>query len=419
MPYNHTPMNDSEIKEIMRNEERRQRDTLTLIPSENYVSADVLAALGSALTNKYAEGYSLLRYYPGNSYVDELENLTKDRARKVFRLSNSWGVNVQPYSGSVANLAVCMALVPPGGTIMGLGLDMGGHLSHGHKVNISSKFWRAVQYGVSARTGKLDYAAIARETRRTKPALIVAGFAAYPRTIDFKEFARIAHASGAYLLADISHVAGLVAGGAHSSPFPYADVVMTTTHKTLRGPRAAIIFSRDAAIAKKIDRAVFPGLQGGPHMNAIAAMAVAFREAQQPAFKKYATQVVRNARALADTLTKRGWKLSSGGTNTHLILMDVRPCGLRGKEASELLESVGLLLNKNAIPYDPNPPTDPSGLRFGTPAVTSRGMKEPQMRQLGMLIDRVLTHKISVRDARSKVRDLARRFSIPKHYPVR
>jgi glycine hydroxymethyltransferase len=409
-------MKDPEIQHIMRGEDRRQRDTLTLIPSENYASEDVLAALGSPLTNKYAEGYSLLRYYPGNSYVDELEDLTKDRARKVFRLSDSWGVNVQPYSGSVANLAVCMALVPPGGTIMGLGLDMGGHLSHGYKVNVSGKFWKAVQYTVNARTGKLDYAAIEREVRRVKPALIIAGSSAYPRTIDFKEFARIARVSGAHLLADISHVAGLVAGGVHPSPFPYADAVMTTTHKTLRGPRAAVIFSRDADVAKKIDRAVFPGLQGGPHMNAIAAMAVAFREAQQPAFKKYAARIVRNARVLADTLKAQGWKLSSGGTDTHLILMDVRPHGLRGKEASELLEAAGLLLNKNAIPYDPNPPTDPSGLRFGTPAVTSRGMKEPQMKVLALLIDRVLTRKISVRDARTKVRELARRFPIPKHY---
>jgi len=412
-------MKDKVSEKLIKEEVGRQRETLDLIPSENIASAEVLKALGSPLTNKYAEGYPGARYYGGNQYVDEIENLCRVRALKLFRLSpKHWSVNVQPYSGSPANLAILLALVPLGEKFMGMRLDMGGHLTHGHKVSATGKLWQAVQYTVDKKTELLDYNAILRMARRERPKLIIAGYTAYPRAIDFKKFRKIADTVHAYLVVDMSHFAGLVAGGAHPSPFPYADVVMTTTHKTLRGPRAAMIFaSRDSKIAKRnkidiakaIDRAVFPGLQGGPHENQIAATAVALAEDATPQFRKYAHQVVKNARALARELQKLGWRVVSGGTDTHLLLVDVAARGLGGKEASDKLEKSGIIVNKNTIPYDPRPPVDPSGIRLGTPSLTTRGMREKEMKKVAELINAVL---VSGQNVKAEVKKLCRRFPI-------
>ncbi len=415
---------DKAVFAIITKEARREKETLDLIPSENIASPEVLRALGSEFTNKYAEGYPGARYYGGNEYSDEIENLCRKRALEVFHLPKSkWHVNVQPYSGSPANLAVYLALVPRGdpphgkaGKIMGLKLDMGGHLTHGHSVSATGKFWNAIRYGVDKQTELLDYGEIARIARRERPKLIVAGYTAYPRVIDFKKFRKIADEVHAYFMVDMSHFAGLVAGGAYPSPFPYADVVTTTTHKTLRGPRGAMIFANRASkiaalnkvdIAKAIDRAVFPGLQGGPHLNQIAATAIALYEASQPAFRKYAHQVVKNARALAHELTRLGWRVVSGGTDSHLLLVDVASRGISGNEASLRLEGNGIIVNKNTIPYDPCPPMDPSGIRLGSPSLTSRGMKEKEMKKVAQLIDAVLRDNKNVRQ---EVKILCRRF---------
>ncbi len=412
-------MRDKEVARLIKKETKRQNETLDLIPSENFVSEDVCEALGSPLTNKYAEGYSARRYYGGNEYIDEIEDLAKRRALALFRLSpDVWHVNVQPYSGSPANLAVYLGLVPLGETIMGLRLDMGGHLTHGHKVSITSKAWRSAPYVLSRDTELLDYGAIMRIAKRERPRLIIAGFTAYPRAIDFKKFRKIADAVGAYLMVDMSHVAGLVAADAHPDPFLYADVVTTTTHKTLRGPRAALIFAnRGSRIAKRngvditssIDKAVFPGLQGGPHANQIAAIAVALKEADTAAFRVYAKQIMKNAKALADEFKKLGWRVVSGGTETHLLLLDAAARGITGKEASAALEANGIIANKNTIPYDTRSPMDPSGLRFGTPALTTRGMKEKEMKQIARLIHAVLVERKSVR---SEVKKLCRKFPL-------
>lgn len=388
-------MKDLEILTLIHSERDRQKHAVNLIASENYVSADVLEALGSELTNKYAEGYPGARYYGGNEIVDEIERLAQWRALDAFGLSGQeWAANVQPLSGSPANLAVYLALVPPGEKIMGMELAHGGHLTHGHKVSASGKLWVQVPYGVSADTELLDYDAIAEIAQREKPKLIVAGYTAYPRIIDWKKFRKIADDAGAYLMVDMSHIAGLVAGGAYPSPFEYADVVTTTTHKTLRGPRSAMIFSRidTRELPKKIDKAVFPGLQGGPHLNQIAAVAVALGEAKTSEFKKYAHQVVKNAQALADTLAERGWRLVSGGTDTHLILVDTwnGGAGIGGKEASERLEKEGIIVNMNTIPFDTRKPTDPSGIRLGTAAETTRGKKEKDCVEIAERIDAIL-----------------------------
>jgi len=410
-------MSDRIIVRLITRETARQRETLNLIPSENYVSQAVLRALGSVFTNKYAEGYPQARYYGGNQYVDEVEELCRARALKLFGLSKkSWHVNVQPYSGSPANLAVYAALVPLGEKIMGLRLDMGGHLTHGHKVSFTGKAWLSVPYTLHPKTELLDYSAILKLAKKEKPKLIIAGFTAYPRVIDFKKFRKIADAVEAYLMVDMSHFAGLVAGKVYPSPFKYADVVTTTTHKTLRGPRSALIFARRTSevasrkgvdIAKAIDRAVFPGLQGGPHVNQIAAAAVALYEAIQPKFKKYARQIVKNAKALARALQRDGWRVVSGGTDTHLLLVDVAARGIGGQEASNLLESEGIIVNKNTIPYDQRPPMDPSGIRLGTPAVTTRGMKEKEMQKISKLITSALLEKKHVRH---EVAALCRKF---------
>lgn len=406
-------MKDKIIENLIKKETQRQVDTLNLIASENYVSRDVLACLGSVFTNKYAEGYPGKRYYGGNQYVDAVENLAKKRAFALFRLSpKQWSVNVQPYSGSPANLAIYLALVPPGEKIMGMRLDMGGHLTHGHPVSATGKLWKQIPYGVNQKTERLDYDALRKLAKKEKPRLVVAGFTAYPRKINFRKFREIADAAGAVLLVDMSHIAGLVAGGAHPSPFPYADVVTTTTHKTLRGPRAALIFSR-RKFSPNIDKAVFPGLQGGPHVNQIAAIAVALGEAKKPAFKKYVTQVLKNARALAEELAKYGFRIVSGGTDTHLALIDTWSKGIGGKDASDALERVGIIVNKNTIPYDTRSPVDPSGIRLGTPALTTRGMKEREMRIIAKLIADTLLQRGSFSKTKKEVAQLGKQFAIP------
>lgn len=392
-------MKDKKVEKIIKNEQKRQKSVINLIASENYVSEDVLAALGSELTNKYAEGYSGNRYYGGNEYIDELENLTKERALKLFDLDpKKWAVNVQSLSGSPANFAVYTALLPVGAKIMGMSLDHGGHLTHGFRASVTGKLWKQIPYGVNAKTEVLDYKELRAIVIREKPDLIVAGFTAYPRTIDWKQFRKIADEVGAYLHVDMSHIAGLVAGGQYPDPFKYADTVMTTVHKTLRGPRSALIYSRidKRQLNEKIDRAVFPGLQGGPHMNQIAAVTVALAEAKTPAFKKYAVQVVKNAFTLATELKKLGWKLISGGTDTHLILMDtwMHGQGISGKLASELLEKNGIIVNKNTIPFDTRSPMDPSGIRLGTAAETTRGKKEKDMIVIARNIDAILRKNI-------------------------
>ncbi len=388
-------MKDKQIDKLIKKEQARQKNVVNLIASENYVSADVLAALGTELTNKYAEGYPGRRYYGGNEFMDEIELLCQKRALELFKLSpKNWSVNVQALSGSPANLAVYSALLPLGGKIMGMTLSNGGHLTHGQKVSFTGKAWKQIPYGVDKKTERLNYDELMTQAMIDKPHLIVAGFTAYPRKIDFKKFREIADMCGALLMVDMSHFAGLVAGGAYPSPFKYADVVTTTTHKTLRGPRAALIFSRidERKLSEKIDKAIFPGLQGGPHMNAIAAIAVALGEANTPAFKQYATQVVKNAHTLSDELKKRGWRIISGGTDSHLILMDVWKDGkgISGGEASARLEKEGIIVNKNTIPFETRSPFDPSGIRLGTAAVTTRGAKEKDMLKLAARIDAIL-----------------------------
>ncbi len=389
-------MKDTQIKKIIEAEKKRQKSVINLIASENYVSYDVLEALGSEFTNKYAEGYPGKRYYGGQKFSDQLETLAQKRALSLFKLKDTeWAVNVQALSGSPANLAVYVGLVPQGGKVMGMSLDHGGHLTHGHKVSATGKFWAQVPFGVNSDTEKIDYDAIRKIAMTEKPNIIVAGFTAYPRTVDFKKFREIADACGAYLMVDMSHFGGLVAGGAYAqSPFDCADVVTTTVHKTLRGPRSALIFSKidSRELNKKIDKAVFPGLQGGPHLNQIAAVAVALKEAGTGDFKKYAKQVVKNARALADELKNLGWHIISGGTDTHLVLVDtwMGGSGVSGKDASDMLEKNGIIVNKNTIPNETRSPMDPSGIRLGSAAETTRGKKEKDFVAIAKKIDKIL-----------------------------
>ena len=410
---------DPEIAKLIIVETKRQKETLDLIPSENIVSRAVLEALGSPLTNKYSEGYAGKRYYAGNGVIDSVEVLAQERARKVFRLGKEWHVNVQPYSGSPANLAVYVGLLKPGEKILGMSLPFGGHLTHGWKVSATGKFYTTVQYTLT-REGYLDYNEIAALAKKEKPQIIVAGATAYPRVIEFEKFAKIAHDVGAYLMVDMAHIAGLVSSGAHPSPFPHADIVTTTTHKTLRGPRGAIIFAnRDSQIAKQkeidiaaaVDKAVFPGLQGGPHDNQTAAIAVALLEASKPSFKKYGHQIVKNARALAHSLQKLGFQLVSGGTDNHLMLIDLTNLGISGREAQDKLEEVGIIVNRNTIPYDTRSPFDPSGIRLGTPALTTRGMKEKEMKIIAVLIREALTDG-GASMTRKKVAALCRKFPL-------
>lgn len=409
MKYNILNKKHPKLYSLLRAEQKRQAETINLIASENYVSEAVLEALGTEFTNKYAEGKSHARYYFGNEVVDEMEDYTKSLALKMFKLKPSdWGVNVQPYSGSPANLAVYTALLQPGDTVLSMNLIHGGHLTHGSPVSITGKLWNFVYYGVNKK-GFIDYDEVLKLAQKYKPKMIVCGATAYSRILDFKRFGQITKKIGAYLLADISHIAGLVVGGAHSSPFNFADVVTTTTHKTLRGPRGAVIFSR-ANIIGQIDRAVFPGLQGGPHANQIFAMAVAFEEALKSDFKKYARQVLKNAKVLAVEFKKYGFPVVSDGTDNHLILIDVTPFGFSGQTAGQILETAGIIVNKNMIPYDTRKPNDPSGLRIGTPAVTTLGMKEKDMRIIALLIKQLLVDRINPVYLKYEVRKMIRRF---------
>jgi len=405
---------DKIIKDLIKRETKRQSETINLIASENYVSKEVLAALGSPLTNKYAEGYSQARYYRGNVLIDQIEDLAKERALQLFVPENhlgEWDANVQALSGSPANLAVYLALVPLKEKIMGLELAMGGHLTHGHPVSATGKLWQQIPYQVDSKTEILDYAAIEKTAVAEKPKLIVAGYSAYSRIIDFKKFRQIADKSGSLLMVDMSHFAGLVAGGVYPSPFLYADIVTSTTHKTLRGPRSALIFAKKESMPK-INKAVFPGLQGGPHANQIAAVATALLEANQPAFKKYAQQIIKNAQTLAAELQKLGWRIINGGTDTHIFLMDISANGLGGEEASVRLEKAGIIVNKNTIPYDPRGPMDPSGIRLGTPALTTRGMKEKEMKIIAGWIDAILAKKENSEKIRKSAVALARKFPL-------
>lgn len=392
-------MKDAQIKKLIQDEKIRQKKVINLIASENIVSKDVLEALGSEFTNKYAEGYPGKRYYGGNEVVDKVEKLCIERALKLFNLDNSvWHVNVQALSGSPANLAVYTALIPKGGKIMGMDLMHGGHLTHGHKVSITGKIWEQVSFGVNKETEVLDFNELRNIAQAHKPDIIVAGFTAYPRVVDFKKFREIADGVGALLMVDMSHVAGLVAGGVYPSPFEYADVVTTTVHKTLRGPRSALIFVRKQKtkegkeMSGLVDRAVFPGLQGGPHINQIAAVAVALKEAKTPAFKTYVKQVIKNANVLAKELQKYGWRIVSGGTDSHMVLVDVwmDGTGISGDVASSKLEKEGIIVNKNTIPGETRSAVDPSGIRLGSAWETTRGKKEKDFKKIAEKIDRVL-----------------------------
>lgn len=388
-------MKDKQVEKLIKAESKRQKSVINLIASENYVSSDVLAALGSELTNKYAEGYPGRRYYGGNEIIDKVEMLCIERALKLFKLkAKDWHVNAQLLSGSPANFALYAALVPLGGKIMGMKLTSGGHLTHGHPLSMTGKLWKPIQFELDAEKEVIDYDALLKIAIAEKPDIIVAGFTAYPRTVDFKKFRMIADACGALLHVDMSHFAGLVAGGVYPSPFPYADTVMTTTHKSLRGPRQALLFVRkdEREFDKKLDKMVIPGLFGGPHENNIAGVAIALKEADTPAFKKYAKQVVKNAQVLAKELAKRGWHIISGGTDSHLILMDtwMDGKGVSGKEASARLEKAGIIVNMNTIPGDPRSVMDPSGIRLGTCAETTRGKKEKDMVKIAEKIDKAL-----------------------------
>ncbi len=403
---------DPEIYRLIKEEERYELESVRLIPSENYVSRAVLEATGSVLTNKYSEGYPGKRYYEGQRYVDQVETLAIERARALFGAEH---VNVQPYSGSPANLAVYFGMLKPGDKIMGLALPHGGHLTHGWNVSITGSFWTSVQYQVDRETQRIDYDALREMARRERPRMIICGATAYPRQFDFRIFGEIAREIDAYLLADIAHIAGLVAGDAHPSPVPYADVVTTTTHKTLRGPRGAIIMCKDE-FAAQIDRAVFPGLQGGPHNHTTAAIGVALREAATPEFKDYAHQIVRNAQALAAELLERGFNLVSGGTDNHLILVDLTNKKVIGKKAARALDIAGIVCNYNTVPYDPRKPFSPSGIRLGTPAVTSRGMKEAEMKQVGRWIDEAISQaddEAALNRIGGEVREMCSSFPAP------
>lgn len=378
---------DKEIHEIIKHEKTRQNSVVELIASENFVSPAVLEAQGSILTNKYAEGYPAKRFYNGCEEVDKAENLAIERAQKLF---NCKYANVQPHSGSQANQAVYLALMQPGDTVLGMSLDSGGHLTHGSTANMSGKWFNAVSYSVNKETYLIDYDEVERLAELHKPKLLIAGFSAYPRNIDFAEFRRIADKVGAYFMADIAHIAGLIAAEEHQSPIPYAHVVTSTTHKTLRGPRGGLILSNDEEIGKKINSALFPGLQGGPLMHIIAAKAVAFLEALQPEYKTYIKQVISNARALAGSLQERGYEVLTGGTDNHIVLIDLRKDGITGKLAANSLDREGITCNKNAIPFDETSPFITSGIRFGTPACTTRGFKEKDFILVGHLIADIL-----------------------------
>ena len=416
MDFNQTLENkDTQLFEAIEGEASRQADQIELIASENYVSKAVLEAQGSILTNKYAEGYPSKRYYHGCEFVDKVETLAIERAKKLF---DAQYVNVQPHSGSQANTAVYVALLNPNDTILGMSLDAGGHLTHGSKVSISGKWLKSVQYGVRQDTGLIDYDEVECLALDCKPKLIIAGGSAYPRQINFARFREIADRVGAYLMVDMAHFAGLVAGGAHPNPLKYADVVTTTTHKTLRGPRGGMILTNNEDIAKKINSAIFPGTQGGPLMHVIAGKAVCFHEDLDPSFKDYAAQVVKNAKILGNTLKERGLNLVSGGTDTHLLLVDLRPKGLTGDVVAESLERAHITCNKNAIPFDPMPPKVTSGIRVGTPAGTTRGFKEREFVYIGNAIGDVVD-ALAKGDAEEVIKETAKKMiALCKEFPI-
>ena len=405
---------DKKAFDLYKKEAKRQKETIDLIASENVMSSSVLEALSSNLANKYSEGYPGKRYYPGNEVVDEVEKLAQARALRMFDLDEKkWGVNVQPYSGSPANLAIYLALINPGEKIMGLELASGGHLTHGHKVSATGILFKAVQYGVD-KDGRLDYKEIEALAKKEKPKIIVSGTTAYAREIDFKKFSEIAKKVGAYQVADISHIAGLVAAGLHKSPFPYADVVMSTTHKTLRGPRGAIIFGK-LELMDKINKAVFPGIQGGPHGNVMLAKAVAFQEAAQKSFVSYQKQVVKNAKQLSLSLIDLGFNLVTGGTDNHLMLVDVTNFNIDGALAENRLSRVGILANRNAVPGD-DKPFKPSGIRMGTPTVTSLGMKEKEMKEIAEIIALALANRERVDILKKRVLNLIKKFTLLNNF---
>ena len=424
---------DPLIYDQIMGETNRQRSGLELVPSENYVSKAVMQAMGSPLTNKYSEGYPGKRYYGGQEYVDKIERLAIDRARELFGAEH---VNVQPYSGSPANHAVFFALMELGDKFMGMDLDCGGHLTHGSKVNFSGKHYEVANYGVDRETGLIDLDEVRRTALRERPKIIISSLTSYPRKLDFRAFQEVCEEVGAYHLADISHIAGLIVGGVHESPFPHADVVTTTTHKTLRGPRGALIMSKTEDrlheeyfrgsvknLAQRIDSAVFPGLQGGPHVNMIAAKAVAMKEAAQPEFKAYARQVVRNARVLADELMDQGLKLVTDGTDNHLMVIDLRPLGYggKGKKIQNALDVAGITVNKNTVPFDDASPFNPSGIRLGTPALTTQGMKEDEMGRIGEWLGNAVRNYRDVgllRKMRDEVTELASQFPLYPGYDV-
>ena len=403
---------DREIFDIIDKELNRQRTKLELIASENIVSRAVMEAQGSVLTNKYAEGYPNHRYYGGCEFVDMAETLAIERAKKLF---NAGFANVQPHSGAQANTAVYFALLNPGDTVLGMNLTDGGHLTHGSAVNISGKYFNFIEYGVSKETETIDYDALEKQAKESKPKLIVAGASAYSRIIDFPRLSEIAKSVGAYLMVDIAHIAGLVATGLHPSPMPYADVVTSTTHKTLRGPRGGLIMTRDAEFGKKFNKGVFPGIQGGPLMHVIAAKAVAFGEALKPEFKEYATQIVKNAATLCKTLQDDGFRIVSGGTDNHLMLVDLTNKGITGKDAQLVLDEVNITANKNTIPFEKLSPFVTSGLRLGAPALTSRGFKEADMKEVGDIISLVLndiTNEAKKEEARKRVAILCKKYPL-------
>jgi len=401
----HLERTDPEIARLIQQEEIRQFESIRLIPSENYVSHAVLEATGTILTNKYSEGYPGKRYYEGQEFIDPIESIAQERAKRLFGADHA---NMQPYSGSPANLAIYYALLEPGDKVMGMSLPHGGHLTHGWRVNFSARYYRSVQYTVDPVTHRIDYDQVRELAKQEQPKLIFSGATAYPREFDFKAFGDIAQEVGARFVADIAHISGLIVAGVHQSPMPYADAVMTTTHKTLRGPRGAMIMCK-AEHADAIDRAVFPALQGGPHNHTTAAIAVALQEASAPDFKAYGQQIVHNARALAEALLSHGFTLISGGTDNHLILIDMTSKGVTGKQASRALSRAGIETNANTIPYDPRRPFDPSGVRIGTPAVTSRGMREPEMQRIADWINQVIS---DVKDEvlHAKIRDQVGEF---------
>jgi len=412
MKYDHLQQQDPAVWAIIEREEQRQNEELELIASENYVSPAVLEAMATVLTNKYSEGYAGKRYYGGNINIDDVENLAIERAKKLF---NAEHVNVQPLSGSPANAAVYMAFLNPGDKVLGLKLDHGGHLSHGHSVNFSGRLYNFVQYGCNPETGVIDMAEVRAIALREKPKMIVAGFSAYSREIDWQKFKDIADEIGAYTFADIAHIAGLIAAGLLKNPVPIFDVVSTTTHKTLRGPRGAIIMCKEK-YAKQVNSAVFPGMQGGPHDHITAAKAVAFGEALKPEFIEYSKQIIKNAQAMAAEFIKRGYHIISGGTDNHLMVIDLTNKGSVGKEAEKVLEKIGISISRSTIPNDSNPPMNPSGVRVGTPAVTTRGLKEEEMKLIVAWIDEALQNKedenkLSV--LKKKVKELCAKFPIP------